>query len=338
MAEQPNAFTWRDGERIIRFGRGSLDTAGELLGSGYALLTTPRARAAATAVVAAAATVHDVGPGLVEALAAEALDAVPADARLVVALGGGRVIDTAKAVAAVRGIRAAAIPTTLSAAEMTARHRLPADAPASARPTRPSIVINDPLLSASQPPDAMAASAANALAHAAEGAVTTRTSPLPRLAAAEAARLIAAAYGLARDGGTGPAGAPPAAEPDRDALALGALLSGYAIDSASFGLHHVLAQTLARAGGIGHGPANAALLPHTLGALERRAGGRALPGLAPVARALARRAGASRLRDLGVDRDALPHLADAAAARAELDHTPPRAGRDELLELYEAAW
>ena len=42
-----------------------------------------------------------------------------------VALGGGRVIDVAKAIAAVREVRVAALPTTLSGAEMTRIHRLP---------------------------------------------------------------------------------------------------------------------------------------------------------------------------------------------------------------------
>ncbi len=45
-----------------------------------------------------------------------------------VALGGGRVIDTAKAIASVTGAEVAAIPTTLSGAEMTGIHRLPAGA------------------------------------------------------------------------------------------------------------------------------------------------------------------------------------------------------------------
>ena len=38
-------FTWRDGERIVRFGRGALAQAPELLGDSYVLLTTARARA-----------------------------------------------------------------------------------------------------------------------------------------------------------------------------------------------------------------------------------------------------------------------------------------------------
>ena len=120
---------------------------------------------------------------------------------------------------------------------------------------RPAIVINDPDLSASQPEDELAASAANSLAHAVEGAVTVNASPVPVLAAHEAIRLTEAAY---------------RATPDREALALAALLSGYTIDHAGLGLHHVLCQTLVRLAGGGHGPSNAAMLPHTIGALRKR--------------------------------------------------------------------
>ena len=321
-------FSWKDGERTIHFGRGRLADAPGILGDGYALLTTARGRAAAPGLVAGAASVHDVPAGRVDDLSAALVGEVPGDAPLVVAVGGGRVIDTAKAVAALHGIRAAALPTTLSAAEMTWVHRLPADAPAGTQRVRPAIVVNDPALSASQPAAELAASAANSLAHAIEGAVTTMSSPVPRMTGAEAIRLTQAAYA------SGDAGSDEA----RDRLALAALLSGYTIDSAWYGLHHVVSQTLVRLAGAGHGPANAAMLPHTAAALAARPAGSVAPEAIELARDLARRAGATRLRDLGVERDALPGCADAAAARAELDLTPPRASRDELLALYEAAW
>jgi alcohol dehydrogenase class IV len=277
-------------------------------------------------LAARAAAVHEVGPGRVDELAGALLEVV--DGELLVALGGGRVIDTAKALAAARDPgarpRVAAVPTTLSAAEMTSGHRRAAGADGSLPGVRPAIVVNDPALSASQPAMALAASAANALGHAAEAPATLRATPVPALAGREAARLIGAAYAA---GG----------EPDRDTLALGALLSGYAIEGCGYGLHHVLSQALARLGGVGHGPANAAMLPHTVLALSRRGAADAAE-LAGLASDLARRAGAVRLRDLGVSEALLDRCADVAAQRVELDLTPPRADRGELRALYAAAY
>jgi alcohol dehydrogenase class IV len=318
-------FSWKDGERTIHFGRGRLVDAPGILGERYTLLTSRRVRPMAPGVVAGAAEVHEIPSGRVDDLAAAFVSEVDPDAPLIVALGGGRVIDTAKAIAALQRTRAAAIPTTLSAAEMTWVHRLPADAPAGTRRVRPQIVINDPALSASQPLEELAASAANSLGHAIEGALTTMASPVPRMAATEAVRLIAAAYAGEID------------DAARDRLALAALLAGYAIDSAWYGLHHVMSQTLVRLADAGHGPANAAMLPHTSAWLAEQRGGVTDEAI-ELARDLARRAGAAHLRDLGVERDALATCADAAAERAELDLTPPRATRDELLALYEAAW
>ncbi len=319
----------------MHFGPDALAVALPSLGDGYTLLTTPRARAAAPGLLERAGAVHDVPAGRVDELAGALLDDVDAGpGALIVALGGGRIVDTAKALVAARAAgargRVAAIPTTLSAAEMTAVHRRAAGADGSLPGVRPAIVVNLPRLSASQPAVELAASAANALAHAAEGPATRHASPVPALAGAEAARLIGAAYaGLGRDDDDG--------DPDRDMLALAALLSGYTIDSAGYGLHHVMSQTLARFAGVGHGPSNAAMLPHTLVALERRRAPGA-GGLVALATDLARRARSSRLRDHGVDEAGLDECAGRAAERAELDHTPPRAERDELRAIYAAAY
>jgi alcohol dehydrogenase class IV len=321
MAE---AFTWQDGERTIRFGRGTIATAEELLGTGYTLLTTPRGEGAAPAVVAAAGRVHHVRPGRVDEIAEELRATVRGE--LLVALGGGRVIDVTKALAAAAGppVRAAAIPTTLSAAEMARGHRHATGAPPDAPNVRPAIVINDPDLSASQPLAELAASAANSLAHAVEGAVTTKASPVPILAGQEAVRLTEAAYASGGD------------EPDRDALALAALLSGYTIDQSGLALHHVLCQTIVRLAGGSHGPTNAAMLPHTIGALRRRDA--TTVDATELARDLARRAGAERLRDIGVDRSRLEACVEAAVQRPQLKLTPPPADAEEIRALYEAAW
>ena len=59
---------------------------------------------------------------------------------------------------------------------------------------------------------------------------------------------------------------------------------------------------------------------------------------AAVAERLCERAGVTRLRDLGLDEDALDRAAATACASGrELDNTPPRADRAELLALYRAA-
>lgn len=326
MTDPRRPFDFRDGERRIHFGRGRAKEAVDLLGGpGFTLLTTPRASKAAPRLAEAAAATHEVRPGLVAEIAEELLQQVTGE--LVVALGGGRVVDVAKAIVAARGHgRAAAVPTTLSGAEMTRTHRQVKGTTGS---VRAAIVINDPALVASQPVPELAASALNALGHAVEGPLTPRANPVATLAAHEGAQLVVGAFAGA-DG-----------EPDRDALALGALLCGYAIDSAGYGLHHVLAQTMVRVGGAGHGPANAVLLPHTARALAERI---------PDERARLRRAvgdaerivgltGATMLRELGVEREALARCADAAATRtADLANTPPAANRAEILAIYERAW
>jgi alcohol dehydrogenase class IV len=329
MAPPVAPFSWHDGERTIHFGRGiAVEAVDWLGGPGYTLLTTERASTAMPWLAMAAASVQMVAAGPVDELAGELLGTLRGD-RLV-ALGGGRVIDVAKALAAATGGRAMAVPTTLSGAEMTRVHRHATGAPAGVRHVRPAVVVTDPELAASQPEPELASSALNALAHAAEGPCTERANPVATLAAHEAARLVAA--GFARKA------------PDRDALALGALLAGYTIDSTGYGLHHVLAQTLVRTLGVPHGAANAVLLPHTLGALAWRfprqldALAAALGGdPAELAVRVLARSGTSGLRALGVEAADLRAVAEAAARRPDLEHTPPAADRAEILALYEHA-
>jgi alcohol dehydrogenase class IV len=373
-------FTWVDGERTIHFGPAA-DAVSRLGGPGYPLLTTPRAASAAPWIAEAAGPVHEVGAGQVHELAGSLLGVVTGDR--IVALGGGRVVDVAKALAAAanagygatdgraavggdeaaRGapartwpqVRAMAVPTTLSGAEMTSGHRHAVGVDEATPRVRPAVVVFDPALAASQPLPELAASSLNALGHAVEGPCTVKANPVATLAAHEAARLLAAGW------------APE--EPDRETLALGALLAGYVIDSTGLGLHHVLAQTLVRVAGAGHGPANAAVLPHTIAALARRkpaaiaaldaatsegaetaragraetprAGGaepaRSAGALVALARRLQVAAGAASLEAIGVGDTLLPACADAAAARPQLANTPPAAGRDEILAIYKAA-
>ena len=251
-------INWHDGDRLIRFADGALAAAPDTLADNgwdsYELFSTERALAdAPDALAGRAAEVYTVRPGAVNEIAAEQISEVASDH--LVAFGGGRVIDTAKAIAAVTGARVAAIPTTLSGAEMTRIHKLPDGHKPQDGLNRPVLVIADPDAMTAQPDHERRASAMNALAHAADCLYTPLAHPVSRMAALEGARLIAA--GIEEDG--------------RRDLALGAILAGYAIDSAKFSLHHVICQSLVRVLRIPHAETNAAMLPRVIEALLPRA-------------------------------------------------------------------
>ena len=183
-------FTWLDGERLIRFGEGAAEEAPGLLRSrgfeGYVLLTTERFRGHLLAE--AAGEVIAVPSGPVAQASAAARSSV--GGRPVVALGGGRVIDSAKAIGAADGVPVAAVPTTLSGAELTGFHRLP-EGVEGRRLVRPSLVIADPGLMASAQMPLLAATALNALAHAVEALYTPLANPVASMAALRGANLIA---------------------------------------------------------------------------------------------------------------------------------------------------
>lgn len=324
----PDDFTWVDGERTIRFAGGSLSEAPALLAEhdfeGFALLTTERARAAAPDVAALAGAELLVPPGGVPEAAAAVRDGV--GGRPLVALGGGRVIDAAKAIAGADGLDCAAIPTTLSGAELTRIHRMPAGVEEFTL-VRPSLVVADPELMASQPLPALAASAMNALAHALEALYVPLRNPVADAAALEAAERVG--RGLR------------ATEPDRGELALGSLLAAYALGATGLAVHHVVCQTLVRVAGTPHADTNAVMFPHTLDLIERRvpdAIGRFRSRLGADPGELAAAAGVpGSLAELGVGEEHLGEVVEAALARPQLANTPDPPGRDELLAYLRAA-
>ena len=320
-------FTWIDGERLIRFGADALREATRLLPSrGFRELTAlTTERFAGRAQELRPAETLLVPTGRVDEISAELLER--AGDRPLVAIGGGRVIDTAKAIGAARDQPVAALPTTLSGAEMTGFHRVP---PGVSRMVRPSLVIAVPELMASQPPAALAASAMNALAHAVEALYVPLANPVTDMAALRAASLLAT--------------------DDPESLALGGILAGYASGSTGFAVHHVLGQTIVRTTGAPHAQTYAALLPHTVRLMVRRADeplsrlSEALgdpdgdPDAAPgLVRELAARAEVDGLRSLGVERSHIGPVLDQAMQRPELGNTPSPPTREELERLLEAA-
>lgn len=330
-------FVWHDAGRVVVFRAGGLDDASKLLAehgmAPFELLSTERHLADASTLAAAAEVVHEVPSGGVPEVAAALLDAVRGET--LVALGGGRVIDTAKAIAAVTGARVAAIPTTMSGAEMTGIHRLPAGAEGRVRGlVRPALVIAKAETMTSAPESELRASSMNALAHGADSLYTPFSNPVSHMAALRGAELIATS--LDED----------PAERNRDALALGSILCGYAIDSGMFAIHHVVCQTLVRICGTPHGPTNAAILPRAMAFMVPRAP----DGLEPLATALdttPREIEARILQlggdppglgQLGADKSKLSQAVESMLMRPELAFTPDPPTRDDLEQLIEAAW
>lgn len=340
-------FTWRDAGRTVVFRRGGVGRAVELLRESgvedFELLSTERALAGAgDGFTEVAHGVHLVAQGQVPAAAAPLLDALTPTyllsegvrVRPLVALGGGRVIDVAKAIAAISGAEVVAIPTTLSGAPMTAIHRLPAGAETRARGmVRPRRVIADPEAMTSQPEDQLRASAMNALAHGADTLYLPLSNPVSETMALRGAELIA--RGLDRG---------PEAR-DRAALALGSILCGYAIDSAGIGLHHLICQTLVRVCGTPHAETNAAVLPHALAFLAERAPepyerlATALGTDLGDLRQRVERMGRPRpLGELGGEASKLDEAIEAMLRRPELAHVPGPPSREELAEVVGRAW
>jgi maleylacetate reductase len=271
-----------------------------------------------------AGVVVNVPSGGVPEAAAAVREAVAG--RPLVAFGGGRVIDAAKAIGGADGLPVAAVPTTLSGAELTPFHRMPAGVERF-NLVRPALVVADPGLMASQPMPDLAASAMNALAHAVEALYTPLANPVAEMAALRAATLIA--EGLGGD------------EPDRTALALGAVLAGYAVGTTGFAAHHAVCQTIVRTCGTPHSQTNAVMLPHFVRFMEPRAPeaiDKLSRALGTDLGALAARTGVTRLGELGVTGADVPKIMQGVVQRGDIQaNTPGSPPADEIQAVIERA-
>jgi alcohol dehydrogenase class IV len=323
-----------DRRKLLLFGGPITDPLGKLSQQGwdeFELISTTRALADASGLADCADRVHLVSGDPVPESSAAIVDEVGSD-RLV-ALGGGRVIDVAKAVAAVRRGEVAAIPTTLAGSPITGSHRLPAGREAETA-VRPALVVayTDEMTSAPEPQ--LRATAMNALAHGAESLYTPLADEGSRAIALRGAELLARALDQPRE------------NRDRAALALGGLLCAMAVDRTGWALHHVLGQTVVRVLGTPHAETYAALLPETMNAMRERAPEQmgelaAALGTDPthLRERIADLAGHRRLGELDADRDRLDEVLDVAMARPELEHmTPGEVTRADLAAILRAAW
>ena len=313
---------------------------------------------------------------LVERLAAEA-KATGIDG--FIAVGGGSASDTAKAIAllmaeggrladhAVRFTPPAtliapqllapklpivAIPGTASGAEVTASlgvrdadgaKLLFTDIQLAAR-----LVLIDPHANLEMPAALMCATGMNGLAHCIEGLYSRERSPLAETLALDAMARFAEALPAVHRA--------PQDAAARAALLYAAHLSGLVLVNARTCLHHAICHAICHAigsvTGVGHGNANAVMLPHVIAfnapvAEQPLARAALAMGVGDDAAALVQAVYAlqtaigvpARLRDIGVPPDALDRIADKTLRERGLYYNPRAvAEARDVRELLDAAY
>ncbi|HEX2186159.1 MAG TPA: iron-containing alcohol dehydrogenase [Chloroflexota bacterium] len=292
-----------------------------------------------------------------------------------VAIGGGSVIDTAKAAAALTtnggrlpdyegidrftrpGLPLIAVPTTAGTGSEVTRVAVVTDQERGVKmmlmadTLLPTVAVDDPLLTVSAPPGATAAAGLDALTHAIEAYVSRRAQPLTDTLALAAIRAIVVCLPRAwRDGQDLEA---------REGMMIAQLQAGLAFSNSSVALIHGMARPLGAHFGVPHGMANAMLLPVVMrfslpGATARYAAiGEAMgagaateaeraEGAVVVVERLARELGVPSLADFGIDEahfQRVKHqMARDALASGSPANNPRTATAEEIAALYDAAY
>jgi alcohol dehydrogenase len=382
-------FDYQPRTRIV-FGAGSAERVGDLArelgGKAVLLVTDPGILAAGHAThvkknLEAAGLRVTVFDKARENPTTKCVDACVAVAKsagvdLIVGLGGGSSMDTAKGCNFILtngghmqdywGVGKAskpmlpliAIPTTagtgsecqsaaLIADEKTHQKMACLDPKAAAR-----IAILDPTLTLSQPPRVAAGTGIDAIAHAVETAVTKKRNPLSLMYSREAFKLCITAFPQVMQN--------PGDLEARGRMQLGAAFAGLAIENSMLGAAHAAANPLTAHFNIVHGQAVGMMLPHVVrfnGANSVvRTGYADLAAAAGLASAgdghndalsalLARLEDALRLAGLprsleecGVGSFAIPMLAEEAARQWTANFNPRPVSRDEFVTLYREAF
>lgn len=202
------------------------------------------------------------------------------DIDLIVGLGGGSAIDTAKGAnflltnggrihdywgfgkASKPMLPLFAVPTTAGTGSECQSFALISDAETHRKmacgdpKAAPAVSILDPELTLSQPRQVTAHTGMDAITHAVEAAVTKKRNPVSRMFALESFRLAQNAFPAVM------------AEPDnvaaRGDMLLGAAHAGIAIENSMLGAAHAAANPLTARRGVVHGQAVALMLPHVV--------------------------------------------------------------------------
>jgi maleylacetate reductase len=257
-----------------------------------------------------------------------------------VALGGGSVMDTTKAVSVQTGLPMISIPTTYAGAEWTPFFgvRNPETRTKDAGfDARVEGIVYEPELTLEMPPQVTAGTALNALTHCAEALYVPDRSDESDEHALQGAALIAQHLPAVLANGHDLEA--------RKGLLEGSMHGGAAL-RVGMGLGHAMAQSLGGRYGVPHGAMNAICLPPALrfnagvadDAIARLAQAMGADDAAARAEELAAIELDTRLRDYDIPRDDLGELSAATAERGAAKANPRPASPDEIRELFEAVW
>jgi maleylacetate reductase len=257
-----------------------------------------------------------------------------------VALGGGSVMDTTKAVSAQTGLPMVSVPTTYAGAEWTpffGVRDLVTRTKDAGFDARVAGIVYEPDLTLEMPPQVTAGTALNALTHCAEALyVPGRDDESDDHALRGAALIDRHLPTVLADGHDLEA---------RKGLLEGAMHGGAAL-RVGMGLGHAMAQSLGGRYGVPHGAMNAICLGPALRfnaqvaaeAIGRLGDAMGAPDAVARADELAAIALDTRLRDYDIPREDLGELSAATAERGAAKANPRPASPDEIRELFEAVW
>jgi maleylacetate reductase len=253
----------------------------------------------------------------------------------VVAVGGGSAIDLGKAISAASETPLVSVPTTYAGAEWTTYYgirdpeRRMRGGGAGANPVA---IVYDVGLTLDLPRETSVGTAMNALAHCAEALYVRGHNDEADAHALEGARLLSSSLPRV------------VAEPhDREArteLLRGACHAGAALGGSGLALAHAMAQAVGGRYGLPHGTLNGICLPAALrwNAQWAPDAVRRFTETVGDVEALAALGGPTRLHELGVPREDLPALAEAAAGRAGNAANPRPATPAEIAQLLESVY
>lgn len=297
-----------------------------------------------------------------------------AGADLIIAVGGGSPIDTAKGIRILLTLGGTipdyegynvidtpltplvAIPTTAGTGSEVTPIAVILDETDQrkisivSRYLTPDLAILDPLMTRTLPPHLTAATGMDALSHAIETYVSTENNPFSDSLALAAIDIIANYLRDAVHDGTNMEA--------RSQLLIAATMAGIACGNSLFGVVHALSHAVGGKFPVHHGTANAIFLPPGMRfnsevaperyvriarAMGVNVGGRnnaevIADGITAVHTLTADCGLPTRLRDVGVPREALPELAGLAAVEPAIFNNPRPATPEQLLAMLEEVW